>query len=56
MPKVAYDARTVMVPKSVMEDYTVDQIKMVAISIPVKMQRQKWITERPHHLDPAPHD
>merc|ERR1719514_5646 len=45
VPKVAYDARTVMVPKSIMEDYTVDQIKMVAISVPVKMQRQKWITE-----------
>merc|ERR1712216_535566 len=44
-PKMCYDARTVMVPKLITEDYEEWTTKMVAIQIPVPLQRQKWITE-----------
>ena len=44
VPKCAYDVRTVLVPKMVMEDYVVTEVKMVVIQIPVPMQRQKWIS------------
>jgi hypothetical protein len=44
VPVCAYDVRTVLVPKTVIEDYTVMETRMVAMSIPVNMQRTKWIT------------
>jgi len=44
VPKVQYDSRTVMVPKSIVEDYAVMETRLVAIQIPVNMQRHKWIT------------
>jgi len=44
VPKCAYDVRTVLVPKQVMEDYIVQETRMVAIQIPVTYQRSKWIS------------
>ena len=44
VPKFSFDVRTVLVPKTVIEDYTVMETRMVAITIPVTMQRSKWIT------------
>ena len=35
---------TVLVPKQVMEDYVVQETRMVAIQIPVTYQRSKWIS------------
>lgn len=44
VPKYAYNVRTVMVPKSVTEDYTVMETSMVAIQIPVAMHCHRWIS------------
>ena len=43
VPKCFFDVRTVLVPKSIIEDYTVMETRVVAISIPVPMQRQRMI-------------
>jgi len=43
VPKCFFDVRTVLVPKSIVEDYTVMETRVVAISIPVPMQRQRMI-------------
>mmetsp|Transcript_93537 Transcript_93537/g.136632 ORF Transcript_93537/g.136632 Transcript_93537/m.136632 type:complete len:228 (-) Transcript_93537:297-980(-) len=43
VPKCFFDVRTVLVPKSIVEDYTVMETRVVAISIPVPMQRQRII-------------
>jgi len=44
VPVCSYDVRTVLVPKQVVEDYVVQETRMVAIQIPVAYQRSKWIS------------
>ena len=44
IPKCFYDVRTVLVPRSVTEDFTVMENRFVAITIPVMMQKAKWIS------------
>jgi hypothetical protein len=44
-PKMMYDVRTVMIPKTVTENYEEWQTKMVAIQIPIQKERMKLITE-----------
>jgi len=43
VPVCAYDCRTVLVPKSVVEHYIVNETRMCAIQIPVTYQRAKQI-------------
>jgi hypothetical protein len=44
IPKCFYDVRTVLVPRAVTEDFTVMENRFVAITIPVVMQKAKWIS------------
>ena len=54
VPVCAYDVRTVLVPKSVIEDHVVKETRMVAITVPVTVQRTKWITEPRNISIPRP--